>query len=48
MTTDRLLHEIDSPADLRALSPDDVEQVADEIRQEITSQDDSVEADATA
>ncbi|MFP6641074.1 MAG: 1-deoxy-D-xylulose-5-phosphate synthase N-terminal domain-containing protein, partial [Myxococcota bacterium] len=31
----RLLHSIDSPADLRRLSREQVEQVADEIRAEI-------------
>jgi 1-deoxy-D-xylulose-5-phosphate synthase len=35
MSEDRLLHEIDGPADLRRLPREQVEQVADEIRQEI-------------
>ena len=35
MTEERLLHGIDCPEDLRGLSRDKVEQVADEIRQEI-------------
>jgi len=35
MTPKRLLHAIDSPADLRALPREEVEQVADEIRSEI-------------
>ncbi len=35
MSADRILHSIDSPADLRALPREAVEQVADEIRSEI-------------
>ena len=35
MSEERLLHAIESPADLRALPKEQVEQVADEIRQEI-------------
>ena len=35
MSADRILHSIDSPADLRALPRESVEQVADEIRSEI-------------
>jgi len=35
MSSERLLHGIDSPADLRALPRDQVERVADEIRSEI-------------
>ncbi len=35
MTRERLLHGIESPADLRRLPPEQLEQVADEIRQEI-------------
>ena len=38
MSSRRLLHDIDSPADLRALPRDQVEQVADEIRSEILEQ----------
>ncbi|MEE3328339.1 MAG: 1-deoxy-D-xylulose-5-phosphate synthase [Myxococcota bacterium] len=38
MSGTRLLHGIDSPADLRRLSRDQVEQVADEIRAEILDQ----------
>ncbi|MGE4649660.1 MAG: 1-deoxy-D-xylulose-5-phosphate synthase [Myxococcota bacterium] len=38
MSEDRLLHGIESPADLRALPKDKVEQVADEIRSEILEQ----------
>jgi 1-deoxy-D-xylulose-5-phosphate synthase len=37
-TDERLLHHIDSPADLRRLPREQVEQVADEIRQEILDQ----------
>ena len=35
MTRERLLHGIESPADLRRLPPEQLEQVAEEIRQEI-------------
>ena len=35
MSEKRLLHEIDCPEDLRRLSREQVEQVADEIRTEI-------------
>ena len=38
MSEGRLLHGIESPADLRALPKDKVEQVADEIRSEILEQ----------
>ncbi|MCH2184724.1 thiamine pyrophosphate-dependent enzyme, partial [Myxococcota bacterium] len=38
MSDRRLLHGIDGPADLRALSREQVEQVADEIRAEILDQ----------
>ena len=38
MSDRRLLHEINAPADLRRLSPEQVEQVADEIRAEILDQ----------